>query len=57
MEKPFENKCISCGSDELDYDVMDIDGTTLVQNVKCTICGTQFYIYSETNWMYELEED
>ena len=59
MDKPFKDKCITCGSEEIEFDIMDIgiDGTTLVQEVTCKDCDTKFEIYSATNWVYEEVEE
>jgi len=55
MEKIFEHKCPSCGSDDLEYDIIEPQDEYLKQDVCCNKCNHAFIIWSETKWFYDTE--
>ena len=55
MEKIFEEKCPKCGSDDLDYDLMEPQGEFMTQKIDCKGCGYQLTVWSENKWFYDTE--
>ena len=51
----FRSECPKCGSDDLDYDCMDIADETMVQDVWCNDCNASFQIYSVSKWKIDLD--
>lgn len=49
---PFKNKCPVCGSDDLEFDIIEPEGESFKQKIDCHKCGLGFTIWSEMNWVY-----
>ncbi len=54
-EHLFEDKCPNCGSDDLEFDIINPEGEYMLQKIDCNNCGFPFTIWSETKWMYDVE--
>jgi transcription elongation factor Elf1 len=52
MDKEFRNECPNCGSDNLDFDSIELEGEIQKQWVQCEACGLGFNIWSEPKWVY-----
>lgn len=55
VEKLFVDKCPNCGSDDLEFDIIEPEGEYMKQKIDCRKCGLGFNIWSETKWMYDEE--
>lgn len=55
VEKLFEQKCPNCGSDDLEYDIIEPEGETMKQYITCNACGLGLHIFSDTKWVYDTD--
>ena len=51
--KKFKGKCPLCGSDNIEYQVMEPVDEIIVQQAECGSCGCDLDLWAKTNWFVD----